>query len=68
MTFIGRWWLVLYSSKNKLIEIGIGENPSSTNSVYQVKEKRFLCFYLSIVKPTLKYLKEESDRCYSLNM
>jgi len=55
---IGKWYLTITLFKKHILEVGIGENYCTTNTIYFTKEFRLLCFYLSITKPTLKYLNE----------
>jgi hypothetical protein len=55
--FIGKWWITIWSSKNKEITIGVGESfPATSNSVFNVKEYRLGSFYIYITTPTIMFL------------
>ena len=56
----GKWYFEIWLSEKLLIEIGFGGNDSSTtNEVYQVNTKRLWFMYITIAKPTLKYLIQD---------
>ena len=67
MNRIGANWLVLWSSPNKVIEIGFGNNYSFTNAVFQTKTYKFLCFWMNVSRPTLKYMFETRKIKGSIN-
>jgi len=55
----GKWYLQLIFSEEKIVEIGIGENIDDGDwGPFQSQTKYFLCFYLTVTKPTLRYLKK----------
>lgn len=59
---IGKWYLIFWFSQTKIIEIGLGDNDSAeTNEIYQVETKRFSFMYLSVAKPTLRYMAKDKE-------
>lgn len=58
----GKWYIEIWLSETLLIEVGIGMNHSaSTNEVYQVTTKKFLFMYITVARPTLKYMIQDAE-------
>lgn len=59
---IGKWYIRIWESKNKIIEIGIGKNYAKGNyGIFMSKARTFLFFYLVVSRPTLTYMKQTGE-------
>ena len=57
--WIGRWYIVFWSSKRLILEIGIGKNYAEGNyGPFFAHPKTFGPFYFVVSKPTLRYIQE----------
>lgn len=55
---MGKWYLTIWNTKNKLIEVGIGKPFVQTDNygAFMAKTRSFLFFWVTITKPTLAYI------------
>lgn len=57
--WIGFWYITLWSSKTKLIEIGIGSDyTEGSYGPFFARAKTLGPFYVVVSRPTLQYIKE----------
>ena len=58
----GKWWVIIWKEKNKMVEIGLGARyqDGSFDDIYQMKSYRFLFFFLTVSRPTMKYLQKKT--------
>lgn len=58
----GRWYLIIWESESKLIEVGFGENTTEGNyGAFQSKTWNFMGTYITITRPTLSYVTRNKN-------
>ncbi len=60
--WVGWLWIRIWESGDKIIEIGIGKHPGCVESgqfgMCQIRTRRIGPFWVTVARPTLRYLKE----------
>ena len=55
------WWIHIWRTEFKMIELGISRNPpSGCNGVFFTRTKALGPFYVAVYKPTIGWVRRDS--------